>query len=169
MYVSTNMFNSQFQAATGEMDMFGSQVQGIGQITSNYGQLWYTKGIGYDMNSRLNQPEILPSHGMSYPTSHPNKIGELITGKPYIRMVGSMPGTLKCMKRIVAKQRSHYGPSVSSLLTLTWKNCKILTCQIGLTAISYAESITGWRLVNMLTRLGNPCCLRRKNSADVGI
>jgi len=43
------MFNSQFQATTGGMDMFGGQVQGIGQITGNYGQLRYPEGVGYDM------------------------------------------------------------------------------------------------------------------------
>lgn len=149
--------------------MFGGPVQGIGQITGNYGQLRYPEGVGYGMNSRLNQPEILPSRGMSYPTSHPNEMDEPTTGEPYIRIVGSTPGTLERMKRIVAKQRSHYGTSVSSLLALTWKNCKMLTSQIGLTAISYTESITGRRLVNMLTTPGNPCCLRRTNPADVGV
>jgi len=168
MYVSTNMFNRQFEVASGQTDMFGCQVQGIGQTNGYYEQLRYPEGVGYNTNSRLNQLETLHSHGMSYPTSHRNEIGELLTGEPYIRMVGSTPGTLERMKRIVAKQRSHYGTSISSSPALTWKNCKILTSQIGSTSISCTESITGRRLVNMSNALGNPCCLQRTNPADVG-
>jgi hypothetical protein len=61
---------------------------------------------------------------MTYPesTSSPNEITEPLTDPIYIREVGSTPGTLDRMKRIVVKQTSCYGMNPQYFNPLTWSS-----------------------------------------------
>jgi len=124
-------------------------VRGIGQPTGYYVQ--YPEGH-YNSVLLQNKPYIPPPQ--TTPSFHPNEIAQPITDpESYIRKVGSTPGTLDRIKRIVAKQTTFYGLDFSSI-QLTWKKYKMLPFQSGWMQIFCTESITGPLPVNMSIALG---------------